>query len=513
MLANGGWIDPPNQGVPEAEKPIMSSHSSAPSRGFPADFQAWFEHAQDPFLLLDSDCVVLAATEAALRIVRTLREEVVGKRIFDVFPDAPNLRASLDRKRHSAESGPMPDSGRYLLWINPADARLRDPEHFIAVIDDSLQTQPGEHALEESEQKYRALFENSHEALMVYSPPSRQVTSASRIALQMFGANTLDALSSLGLSPQFQPDGALSAEKEKEMMDIAMRQGHHRFEWMHQRADGTIFPAEVRLTRIESAAQVFIQASLRDISAPKRMEQKFRDQARKKHSLNRHQVAARTASLFAHELNQPLMAISSFSETALMMLHSLNPDRIRIGKAIENGKRQALRAGLAVQQLLDLLNMEETGIEKFNLAQEVVNLFNFTRSGQEYQFHSELRLANDLPPVTANRIQVHKAIQNLLNNSIEAMEADGGLFPTIIVTVKAHEEGMAMISIQDNGPGIPLENRDHLFEPFFTTKANGVGMGLVISRSLIEVNGGFLWLDHQENRGATFHLTLPLAYE
>ncbi len=483
----------------------MSSHSSAPSRGFPADFQAWLEHARDPFLLLDSDLVVLAAVRAC---DPAPREEIVGKHIFEVFPDAPALRTSLYRKLH--ETRPIPDGeGRYIVWINPSDALMRNPDHFIAAIEDSTQGK----ALEASEMKYRALFENSRDALMVYSPPSWQVNAASHTALQMFGAETLASLSSLELSPQFQPDGTLSPEKEKQMMDIAMKQGHHRFEWMHQRLDGTTFPAEVQLTRIESAAQVFIQASLKDISAAKRMEQKFRDQARKKNSLNRHQVAASVASRFAHELNQPLMAISSFSETALMMLHSVNPDRIKIGKAIENGKRQALRAGLAVQQLLELLNMQESGIEKFNLAQEIVNLFNFTRSGQEYQFHSELRLANDLPLVVANRIQVHKAIQNLLNNSIEAMEADGGLFPTIIVTVKHREKGMAMVTIQDNGPGIPGENRDHVFEPFFTTKANGVGMGLVVSRSLVEVNGGFLWLDHQENRGATFHLTLPLANE
>ena len=99
-----------------------------------------------------------------------------------------------------------------------------------------------------------------------------------------------------------------------------------------------------------------------------------------------------------------------------------------------------------------------------------------------------------------------------LQNGIDAMQGNGMQLPAITVTVRTmKKESVAQVTIQDNGPGVKKEYHQRLFEPFFTTKATGIGMGLAISRSLIEGNGGRLWIDPQEGSGATFHLTLPFA--
>jgi signal transduction histidine kinase len=121
-------------------------------------------------------------------------------------------------------------------------------------------------------------------------------------------------------------------------------------------------------------------------------------------------------------------------------------------------------------------------------------------------------ISSGLPQIRANRIHVQKVLLNLLNNGIEAMQAVSVPLPSLeLLIVTVNRGGFAQMTIQDNGPGIKKENINRLFEPFFTTKSDGIGMGLAISRSLIEENGGQLWFDHQEGRGATFHLTLPVA--
>jgi C4-dicarboxylate-specific signal transduction histidine kinase len=117
-----------------------------------------------------------------------------------------------------------------------------------------------------------------------------------------------------------------------------------------------------------------------------------------------------------------------------------------------------------------------------------------------------------MPFVRSNRSHVKKVLFNLLHNGIEAMQLAGIPLPAITVTVcTKNDRNVAQVTISDNGPGVRAQDSHRLFEPFFTTKAKGIGMGLAISRSLIEENGGQLWVEPQEGSGATFHLTLPFA--
>jgi signal transduction histidine kinase len=112
----------------------------------------------------------------------------------------------------------------------------------------------------------------------------------------------------------------------------------------------------------------------------------------------------------------------------------------------------------------------------------------------------------------ANRTHVHKVLLNLLHNGIEAMQQACVPSPSLTVTLRTTQNGdYAQVTVQDNGPGIENKDFQRMFEPFFTTKTEGIGMGLSISRSLIELNGGQLWLEPQQGRGAIFHFTLPFA--
>jgi two-component system sensor kinase FixL len=252
--------------------------------------------------------------------------------------------------------------------------------------------------------------------------------------------------------------------------------------------------------------------TVQDITERKILEKEVLERRNEMAELQKLHVAAQTAAAFAHELNQPLLAIASYSEAALMLLQAENPDLAKARKAIEGSERQAHRAGQSIRELLEFLSMKEFPTEAFDLNKEIIATLDVARLEYELQFHSVLRLENALPMIRANRTHIQKVLLNLLHNSVEAMQEAGLLPLSITVTIcTKKEENLVQMTIQDNGPGFKKTDLQHLFEPFFTTKARGIGMGLAISRSLIEANGGQLWVNPQEGPGATFHITLPIA--
>lgn len=369
--------------------------------------------------------------------------------------------------------------------------------------------------MNESEKKYQTLFESSRDALMLLALPSWKFISANQATLKLFGAADETEFFSCSLwdvLPERQQDGQLSFEKGQQMIATTIREGSCLFEWTYRRLDGKTFPAEVLLTLMEWDGEAALQASVRDISVRKSLEKEVLERRNELEALQRQQVAAQTAATIAHELNQPLLAIASYSEAVLMMLKAEKPNFDKVRQAVEESKQQVNRAGQCIREMLEFLSMKEFPTEVFDLNREIFDVLAIARTEHELQFHSILQLENGFPYVEANRIHIQKVLLNLLHNSIEAMQEIDVPQPLITITVRTEpDKNHAQITVQDNGPGFKSENRQSLFEPFFTTKVGGIGMGLVISRSLIEANRGRLWVDLNEVPGATFHLTLPFA--
>ncbi len=251
-----------------------------------------------------------------------------------------------------------------------------------------------------------------------------------------------------------------------------------------------------------------------DITDSKLLELEMTKHRNEMEQLQKMQVAAQTASAVAHEVNQPLLAIAAYSRAALTMMKTKKPNCDEICNAIKQSEQQALRAGKSIRDILNFLQSTEFPTETFDFNQEIIDIIGMVKSENNMAFRSDLKLEKGLPFVRANRTHVQKVLINLIRNGIDAMEAAGVPLPAITVIVStANDDTFAHMTIHDNGPGIQKENINRLFEPFFTTKENskGIGMGLAISRSLIEGNGGQLWFAPEEDSGATFHLTLPFA--
>jgi two-component system, LuxR family, sensor kinase FixL len=132
--------------------------------------------------------------------------------------------------------------------------------------------------------------------------------------------------------------------------------------------------------------------------------------------------------------------------------------------------------------------------------------------GNEGGFQPVLKLAPELPPVLADRVQIEKVLLNLVQNGVEAMRAAGMTAAGMTIEIEtAALDSEARVSVRDNGPGMDAQTLQRIFDPFFTTKVSGLGMGLAISRSIVERNGGKLWAEHRPGDGACFHMTLPFA--
>jgi C4-dicarboxylate-specific signal transduction histidine kinase len=223
-------------------------------------------------------------------------------------------------------------------------------------------------------------------------------------------------------------------------------------------------------------------------------------------------VARQTVAALAHELNQPLSAVANYTEAALRLLHGGRPSLDRLQHALENSTLQAQRAGRVVRDLLALLQKGDIETEAVDLNSVVRNALALVKADGHGDFRAVLELAPELSPVRANRLQVEKVLVNLVQNGIEAMRDAGVDSRLITITVRtASDARMAHVTVRDSGPGLDEPTLQRIFDPFFTTKATGLGMGLPISRAIVEAHGGRLWVEPIPGTGISVHFTLPFS--
>jgi PAS domain S-box-containing protein len=214
-----------------------------------------------------------------------------------------------------------------------------------------------------------------------------------------------------------------------------------------------------------------------------------------------------TASL-AHEIKQPISAAMTNAKTCLRWLGRDDPD-------VAEGREAAARIVKDVTRAADIINGISLMFKKGSLQRELVDVNELIREmivllrgeANRYSISIRIELAEDLPKVMADRVQLQQVFMNLMLNGIDAMKGTTG---EGALTIKSEtNDAELMISVSDTGVGLPPEQADQIFRAFFTTKDNGIGMGLPISRSIIDSHGGRLWASGASGRGATFQFTLP----
>ena len=404
----------------------------------------------------------------------------------------------------------LPDGGvRHILGRGHLERGAENqPIRVTGIAQDITERKQAEAGLRKSEALHRLLFDSSRDAMMTLAPPWWKFTSGNAAALAMFGAKGAAEFSALGpwdVSPERQPDGSLSADKAREAIEAAMREGFRSFEWMHRRLDGAEFLATVVLTRIEMAGQAFLEATVRDITESRRLAE---DLARHAEKLARSNAELeRFAYVASHDLQEPLRMVASFTQL-LSKKYSGKLDETAdryIEFAVDGAKRMQ-------QLIVDLLAFSRVNSKELDLRQTnceaVVQtaLQNLSAAMEE----SGAAIERDpLPVLTADAGQLGQLFQNLIGNAIKFR----GQAPLRIHIAAADRGPDWLFSIQDNGIGIDPRYSDRIFQIFqrLHTRAEypGTGIGLAVCQKVVERHGGKIWVESEPGAGSTFRFTIP----
>lgn len=278
------------------------------------------------------------------------------------------------------------------------------------------------------------------------------------------------------------------------------------------RKDGSVFPVHVALSEVKQPDRTIFTAMIDDMSARKEAEHRVAELQRELIHVARLSAMGELASALAHELNQPLTAISNYAQTARRLLEQkagkkgVNAATDLLVKASD----QALRAGEIIRRLRKFIVWGESERTWENVAEMVEEATKLALVGSSTKA-IDFRLEADkgVPKALVDRIQIQQVIQNLVRNAADALEDWDGE-KSIVVRIKKEADDEVAITVQDTGPGLARQVRDQLFEPFVTTKPDGMGIGLSVCRNIVESHGGRISGKNDAKGGAFFRVALPV---
>lgn len=531
------------------ERLLMSGRAfptgDAPSQ---ADFRLLFESAPGLYLVLTPHLKIVAASNAYLSATMTQREQIVGRDIFDVFPDNPhdssatgvrNLRASFERvlKNRAADTMPVqkydirrPQSEgggfeeRYWSPVNlPVLGKDGEVEYIIHRVAD-VTSDSG------VERRFRQLLEAAPDAILEVDTKGK-IVLLNQTAEKMFGYTREELL---GLNVETLVPAAI---RGRHVEDRASYTAHPQtrpmgtgLELKAQRKDGTLFPVEISLSPNRTAEGLRVIALVRDIREREEAENRIRAvqkqyteelaakneqlEARNREVEKANRLKSEFLASMSHELRTPLHTIIGFSELVLEETEGpLNPKYKRFIGHVLQDSRHLLEL---INEVLDLTRIEagrlQLHLDTFDFAEcanEVLIGIRQQAEAKNIAVENRNRASRLL---YADRVRTKEALYNLLSNAIK-FTPEGG---TVWVESLA-KDGFLKVTVGDTGMGIPAEEHDAIFEKFYqvggTTRGlrEGTGLGLAITKRLVELHGGTIGVESQKGKGSQFSFTLPLA--
>ena len=274
--------------------------------------------------------------------------------------------------------------------------------------------------------------------------------------------------------------------------------------------DGREFPVEISLSPLETEEGVLVSSTIRDITERKRAEQE-RERLRQLEAdlahINRVSTMGELAVSLAHEIKQPIAAAVANAQACLQLLERSEPDIAEARDAASGMVVCAVRAAEIIDRVRSLFGKNAPQRELVDVNEVVREMVVLLQNeARQHLVSVYMELAENLPRVMGDHVQLRQVMMNLILNGIEAMRDAPG---ELIITSQLTEDGHVLVSVRDTGIGFPPEKADRIFDAFFTTKPQGTGMGLAISRSIVESHGGRLWATGNSPRGACFSFTLP----
>jgi PAS domain S-box-containing protein len=450
--------------------------------------------------------------------------------IPDVVPDENFPRGLIAEREglHAAFGFPILLGGEVLGVIEFFSREIRQPDqellNMLATIGSQIgqfiERKRAEAELRESEQNYRVLFESIDEGFCTIEV--------------LFDQNEKPVdYRFLQISPSFERQTGIKNAAGRRMREIAPQHEEHWFE-IYGRIALTGEPMrfeneakqlgrwyDVYAFRVEDPKRRRVGILFNDITERKRAEAEAQDSERRYREVHAELAhASRVATMgqltasIAHEISQPVAAAVTNAQAAVRWLGRRPPDleevRQTLGCIISDGKR----AGDVIGRIRALIKKAPPRKEELEINEAVLEVIALTRSEVLKNGVSvRTQLAEGLPSIRADRVQLQQVILNLIINAVEAMSGGGEEARELLISTGRNASNGVLVSLRDSGPGLDPTNLDHLFKAFYTTKALGLGLGLAISRSIIETHGGRMWAGANEPRGAVFQFTLPLQLD
>jgi two-component system sensor kinase FixL len=280
-----------------------------------------------------------------------------------------------------------------------------------------------------------------------------------------------------------------------------------------KRRDGTTFPMHLSIGEMQSGSEPHFTGFVRDLTEHQQTQARLQELQSELVHVSRLSAMGEMASALAHEINQPLAAISNYMKGSRRLLAgSADPNLAKIESALDRAAEQAVRAGQIIRRLRDFVARGESEKRVESLSKLIEEAGALGLAGareQNVQLRFNLDQSADL--VLADRVQIEQVLVNLFRNALEAMAQSPQR--ELVVTNTPVADDMIEIEVSDTGSGFQDDVIPNLFQTFFTTKETGMGVGLSISRSIIEAHGGRMWAESNTSGGATFRFTLPAADE
>ena len=445
----------------------------------------------------------------------TAREVEIGRACFHQTMSYPGTdqRVRIDgidiTRRKRAEEAL--EQARADLEAKVADRTARLTEINTQLRAEIETRQQKEIELSEAESRYRTMVETS-QAWIYWETPDRTLRYCSPACTQITGYSSEELVADPNLIDRMvEPD---DAAMWKQHQHAAATPDHlDPILFRIRKKDGEMCWIEHACRPVfgENGAYLGVRAGNRDVTRRKEAELEAQRLRQEISHITRVTTVGQLAASVAHELNQPLGAILLNAETARTLMALPVVDLGQIREVIDDIVEDDQRASQVISRLRALFRKEapeQHRLDVDELVRETVDLLRSELVLKNVSAHLDLAAGHCL--VIGSRVELQQVVLNLILNAMDAMAAVESARREVRIKSSRDEPGLVRISIHDEGLGLPPEILQRIGEPFFTTKPTGMGMGLLISRTIIEAHGGRLWAENNPDRGATFHFTLPV---
>jgi len=307
----------------------------------------------------------------------------------------------------------------------------------------------------------------------------------------------------------------LQAEEAEILRRIGQGGRIKNYKTVRHAKDGRRIDISLTVSPVLDQSGKVIEASMvaRDITAEKRAEaelQQIRDELAR---VARVTTLGELTAAIAHEVNQPLTGVINSGNACLRWLSPETPNQEAARKSVERVIREGNRAAEVIKRVRALVEKAPTQRERLSVNDAITDVLPMIDAEiRRNAIALRTDLASDVPLIFGDRVQLQQVMLNLMLNAIDAMS---GTDPPrdLLVTSARGESNEALVTVRDSGSGLGEKSLDRLFEAFYTTKAQGMGIGLAVSRTIVQTHGGLLWAQPNEPRGAAFAFTLPVNVE